>query len=481
VKDNTGVFEMRNSLLRSTIWISLFLGGCLLWGQTQFIPLNVNYAVFNGKDNNEYVEVYLSLQQRSLAYAKTASGFEAIFDAQCEIKSGETIFHNETRSFVNAIDSLREVHFQNQLHHIFLCTLPPGEYSAKISVTDVQSGARGEYLMDLGIPSLGDSTLAMSDIELADKISRGEENNKFYKNGFQIIPNASGVYSIGQPMLYYYAEVYNLPFSPDLPGTYTLESYITGKEGITVRTFPVKKKQKPGTSAVLVGGHNIVTLESDAYLFHLKFIDDQSRESIEHTKQFRMFKPSEEQLAQTDRVRAVTAQLMTSYYSKLSEEEMDEEFEKVKYIATNEEKDIYRDLNKEGKIEFLVEFWRNRDPDLSTPQNEFKINYFQMVDYSSTYFKTKFREGWKTDRGRVLLIYGQPDEIERSPSESGKKPYEIWSYNSLDGGSIFVFADLRGFGEYELLHSTYRKELNQPNWENLIEVQRDPNNALDFR
>jgi GWxTD domain-containing protein len=472
---------MKKSSFRLTLLFYLFLGGNLLWGQTQFIPLSVSYAVFNGKDNNEYVEIYLSFQQRSLAFAKTAAGFEAKFNAQCEIQSGGTVYLNETRVFVNTIDSLNEIRLQNQLYHNFFCSLTPGKYAAKISVTDIQSGARGEFLIDLDIPSISNDTLSISNIQLADKISKGEKKNKFYKNGFQVIPNASGVYSLGQPMLYYYAEVYNLPFSADSPGTYTLECYITNKEGNIVRTFPEKKKQKPGTSAVLVGGHNIVTLESNAYLFHLKFIDDQIQQSVERIEQFRMFKPSKEQLAQTKQVRAVTTQLMTSYYTKLSEEEMDEEFEKVKYIANNEEKDIYKGLDREGKVEFLVEFWQIRDPDSSTPQNELKIEYFQMADYASTYFRTKFREGWKTDRGRVLLIYGQPDEIDRSPSESGKKPYEIWSYNSLDGGSIFVFADLRGFGEYELLHSTYRKELSQPNWEDLIEVQRDPNSSLNFR
>lgn len=467
--------------LRKLILILLLLPLCgLLRGQVQFIPLNVDYAVFNSEGDTEFLEVYLSFRQKSLMYVQNDSGFSANFTARLEIKDKEAVVFSETQPFVNSITSPEEITPNNELHHIFFCKILPGQYSAKVSVTDTQSGAQGEYVLDLTVAKLSDNTPVLSDIELAARVSKAEAKDKFYKNGLQIIPNPSGAYTVIQPMLYYYAEVYNLPFSEQNPGTYTLECYITDKNGNVVRNFPEKKKQKPGSSAVLVGGHNIVTLPSDTYFFNLKFTDDQTLQSIERRESFRMFKPLKEQLEQTDQIRAVTAQLMTSHYSKLSEKEMDDEFEVVKYIASNEEKETFKSLNKEGKIAFLVEFWSKRDTDTDTPQNEYKINYFKLADYASKNFRTKFKEGWKTDRGRVLLIYGQPDEIDRSPFESGKKPYEIWSYNSLEGGSIFVFADLRGFGEYELLHSTYRKELHQPDWERMIDIQRD-NSALEFR
>ena len=48
------------------------------------------------------------------------------------------------------------------------------------------------------------------------------------------------------------------------------------------------------------------------------------------------------------------------------------------------------------------------------------------------------------------------------------KPHEIWHYHELEGGSLFVFADLTGFGDFDLLHSTYSRELYQPDWERLV-------------
>ena len=80
------------------------------------------------------------------------------------------------------------------------------------------------------------------------------------------------------------------------------------------------------------------------------------------------------------------------------------------------------------------------------------------------------KEGWKTDRGRVYLIYGGPDEIERFPNEIETRPYEIWHYESVEGGVIFVFADITGFGSYQLVHSTKRGELRDDSWVRRITV-----------
>jgi len=70
----------------------------------------------------------------------------------------------------------------------------------------------------------------------------------------------------------------------------------------------------------------------------------------------------------------------------------------------------------------------------------------------------------KSDRGRIFIIYGEPSEIERYPNQVDTKPYEIWYYNELEGGVVFVFGDLTGFSDYTLLHSTLRGELRDDNW-----------------
>ena len=154
----------------------------------------------------------------------------------------------------------------------------------------------------------------------------------------------------------------------------------------------------------------------------------------------------------------------------MSEEELDDIWAKSKYKALPQEiKSFAKIKGVDSKRQFLYEFWKSRDKDISTPQNETFREYLIRIDESNKRFGSLGRTGWKTDRGRVYIIYGEPSEIERFPNQMDKKPYEIWHYNDIEGGIIFVFADLAGFSDYMLIHSTMRGELKDDNWQDRIQ------------
>jgi hypothetical protein len=81
------------------------------------------------------------------------------------------------------------------------------------------------------------------------------------------------------------------------------------------------------------------------------------------------------------------------------------------------------------------------------------------------------KKGYRTDRGRVYIVYGAPDDVERHPNESESRSYEIWTYNNVQGGVIFVFLQRDVSGDYELVHSTHRSELHDENWQRLLTIQ----------
>jgi hypothetical protein len=83
-------------------------------------------------------------------------------------------------------------------------------------------------------------------------------------------------------------------------------------------------------------------------------------------------------------------------------------------------------------------------------------------------YKTYSKEGWRTDQGRVYVLYGEPDDVQRFANSSDNKPYEIWNYPQLEGGVEFVFIDINGFNEYVLVHSTKRDEIKDDSWEQLL-------------
>jgi GWxTD domain-containing protein len=107
--------------------------------------------------------------------------------------------------------------------------------------------------------------------------------------------------------------------------------------------------------------------------------------------------------------------------------------EDVAYIITNEERAAYKSLTTDAERErFIQEFWERRDPTPGTPENEFKEEHYRRIAYANEHFKDAMGiDGWKTDRGRVYIVYGPPDEKESHPNAA--PPNEQWLYHFIEG------------------------------------------------
>ncbi len=122
------------------------------------------------------------------------------------------------------------------------------------------------------------------------------------------------------------------------------------------------------------------------------------------------------------------------------------------YIIHPDSLDYYLDAKLEDKQRFFKKFWADRDPDPKTKINELMDEYFRRINYANEHFSGLSNKGWTTDRGRILIKFGQPEDIERHPFELETRPYEIWRYYSQR--KIFLFEDQTGFGDYRL-HPDY--------------------------
>src|SRR5271157_1683226 len=120
--------------------------------------------------------------------------------------------------------------------------------------------------------------------------------------------------------------------------------------------------------------------------------------------------------------------------------------EDVVYIITDEERAAFKQLsNDEERDNFIEAFWQRRDPTPDTEENEYKEEHYQRIAYANEHFAAGV-PGWKTDRGRIYIMYGKPDEIESHPSggtyerpmeegggETSTFPFETWHYRYLEG------------------------------------------------
>ena len=141
------------------------------------------------------------------------------------------------------------------------------------------------------------------------------------------------------------------------------------------------------------------------------------------------------------------------------------------YILSDQDKSKFKDLKAiNDKRKFMYDFWKAKDYNPNTQVLETKIAYFKRVNETNKMFKEAYTEGWKTDRGRIFILYGKPDDVEKYPFESQSKSYEIWKYNSVEGGGECAFVEIQqATGVYKLVHSTFRTELKNQDWKNEID------------
>jgi GWxTD domain-containing protein len=166
------------------------------------------------------------------------------------------------------------------------------------------------------------------------------------------------------------------------------------------------------------------------------------------------------------REEALRKELETPYRKWLNED--------VAYIITDEERAAFKKLQTdEEREQFIEQFWLRRDPTPDTVENEFKEEHYRRIAYANEHFASGI-PGWKSDRGRVYIEYGPPDEIEdhssggfyeRPPEEGGGEtstyPFQQWRYRYIEGigtNIILEFVDPTMSGEFRLTMDPSEKD-----------------------
>src|SRR5437660_6237218 len=140
--------------------------------------------------------------------------------------------------------------------------------------------------------------------------------------------------------------------------------------------------------------------------------------------------------------------------------------EDVVYIITDEERAAFRQLsNDEERDNFIEAFWQRRDTTPDTEENEYKEEHYQRIAYANEHFPAGI-PGWKTDRGRIYIVFGKADEVDSHPSggtyerpmeegggETSTFPFEDWRYRYIEGIGqevIIEFVDTCMCGDYHM-------------------------------
>ncbi len=453
-----------------TFFVSIFFVSVITAqnNQSKKIGFEFDYAEFSYDSVSNYVEFYYSFDPSTMPVYKTDSSeqISGILKILFQDTVSHKIIFDKSWKLDNKVSTQDTV--SKYLVGVLGFIIPHGIYSCKISGSDSNdSSTANVYNEIINVRKFDTEKLTLSDIELSSKILQENQNKKsiFYKNHYEVTPIPNVLFGETQPALFYYCELYNLDKTTQgQPLKYISSVYNSKGKLVYEKARNIKHNM---SSRVEVGAIPVNKYPTDAYVLIISLIDSSANYGISSSKKFFIYNPT---VVNTDTLNQLTSKSLSSEFGVMSEEELDDLFAKSRYIATRAEIDQYGKLTTaEGKRDFMYNFWTSRDQTPSTPKNEYYEEYLKRIKIADQKYGAINRKGWKTDRGRIYLKYGEPSEVDRYPNQTNTKPYEIWKYNDLEGGIEFVFGDLTGFNDYVLLHSTARGEIRDDNWMNRIQ------------
>ncbi len=411
-----------------------------------------DYATFFDNEKS-FVELYYMLPRFAMERHEAANG-----DSYGKFLLAVNIFQGEEKVYAKTLmiddvlpvgDTLRSNDF---IPEILALHLLPGIYRMNSMVKDMNSGKLSEREGPLEVRAYDLSVLDISDIEIASYVGHTQDANKFTKLGtYDVVPLANPEFDKHMGMFYTYFEIYELKDG----GKYTFSSSMRDLNDEIVLENEVVERVSPGKYDVIIDYMDIREIPQGIYDYHVVIKNEDSGEIAEARKHIYMIRETEMDL------------LVYDEYSFFDDAGLDSIFLILKPLMSQAEIKNYRNARIEGKRHLFVEFWKKRDTNLSTVVNEYYIDIMARIRYAEETY-TYLSKGATSERGRILLKYGYPSEIQRSNIGGYTKDYEIWLYEGMRGDIKFVFCDTRGRGLYELVHSNMEGEIYNANWKDIL-------------
>jgi len=386
------------------------------------------YELVNYRDQKSpltRVDVFVHVPFNSLQFVKDGSGFKAEYTISVAVydKEKEKLLTEKLWNEKITVPDFDQTHSRTNFNlSLKSFLLQPADYVFTITVEDKDSRKKSEAEKKFTVKDLS-SPIAVSDLLfIGSKMGVGEKEKTF--------PNISKIISTAGGKLSVYAEVY-----ADSAAMVLMKYVITAKDKKNV----VEKTSEKD----LQKGINYITLETDSlnlpldnYVFTLMLDDLNSSKKVSSAKIF------------FARIEGVPPTITN----------IDKAVSQLIYLATTNELDSIKDgKTAEEKLSRFLSFWKTKDPNKATPENEAFNEYYRRVEYANVHF-SHYTEGWKSDMGMVYIILGAPNSVDRHPFEYDSKPYEIWEYYQIN--RQFIFVDNTGFGDYRLTTPFYN-DLNQ--------------------
>lgn len=394
------------------------------------LPVSVDLNRFLDDNSNTIFDFNYQIPYNFLQFEKTDTGFTADLKVEYMLTMDGEI--------VDKGDFANKLIFPNQemtrsgklFRDKISVTLPSSVYTMQLTFTDILSALNTSWSKKLVILRK-DSFL--SDIEFSSDIVIDTTNylEKLHRDDLLFFINCNHIYTKGEvDSLYLYYELGNVQF----PVGTLHEKIDILKDDDTVKVITnelncrgIKKSQtrKIDVSNLGEGYHKIIIDITDPISKAVNKTEDYFSIRKKNDSNYRLFVNLEDEIAL------------------------------LKYFLPSNKTKIWNEITDAGKLKFINRFWEVNNSNTSNKDNDFFVLIRERIQYCNEHF-SHFKDGWNTDRGRIYIKHGKPDDIIYGDTgldtKYAQKKYEIWKYR-INNNYTYLFLDFQTNGNYKLIYS----------------------------
>ena len=416
------------------------------------------------------VESLLEIPLQEMKYEKKSPdrcGYRLAISVDLYDSRKERLLHDEWERTGEVEEKLISSERAYIVEPILSVPVDIGGYELQVSVRDQISGNVQEFRREIADPGKSPilSDIALANSIVADTATAGNAPDIFRKGSLRINYNSSGNFYGSSPLVYFYYQIRN---DSAESRQFEVQMDILDATGGVVKSLPSRNLLvNPGLQAD-AGAFSCSGLPVSGYYLRIRTGGGSAEGADSPTVATKSFTVAvrEEEAAPKESQRSV----VRNEFAGFSETQLDSAFSMMRYFLSTNQKKEYKELNIQGKRNYLHQVWKTIDPVPATEENELRDQLSDRISYALEEFSTiwKVKRGdeseWAVDdRGVIYIKYGAPDERLIRPNEYGSNPYEIWKYYS--SGYSYLFLERIRTQGHELIFTNNRDESYQPNWE----------------
>jgi GWxTD domain-containing protein len=441
--------------------------------QEKKIKAYLDTKEFYAPEIGNYLELYLQFVGPSVKYESTKDGLQARVSLFFEVLKNDSVIKADAYILESPLikDSVID-----DFYEVKRFILEPGEYDLRIELSDLnnpKSNTGGKQKIKIEDFKTKPS---ISDIEVAEYAYESEQENNFVKSGYHIIPLISNYFPADLTKIPAYFEVYNADKIGDsIVGV--IQKIINDDNDLEMEEFASFSRVKPDAVIPFFKKSDISKLPTGNYRMEVILTDRKLNPIVKNSYSFQRSNDLEIEFNPENIV------LDPAFQNTITDDSVFHYLESLIPIAKPAEiKNIiatYKTKDKEKSRKHIQAFW------VQTANKESYdswLKYKHQVQQAEQMYRTNYQQGFETDRGRVFLKYGAPNNIVSKETSPSEYPYEIWTYNKIGKFSnkrfVFYNPDLVN-NAYRLLHSDMLGELKNPAWQQILNNRNTVNGDID--